>query len=205
MTMAAVARTVGMTAPGLYRYVAGVDGLLTLLISEGFNDLADRCEKVWDVVPRDDPGGRLVLMAHELRDWAREDVAQYGLIFGSPIPNYAAPEDGPTTVSARRAGGVLQQIVIDAQEDGLLGIPLIPDVEPAVEAAMQMKVIGHESGLAPASQAAIWACLSLLLGSVTDEVFSHTPHFDDAMADAIYRGRIDLALRIVGLPPPRVR
>jgi AcrR family transcriptional regulator len=201
MTMSAIARAVGMTAPGLYRYVSGVDGLLTLLISEGFTELADRAERARDAVPRDDPGGRFAAMALELRDWAREDIAQFGLLFGSPLPGYAAPEDGPTTDGARRAGGVLWQVVSDAQQDGLLGTALVTEVEPQALAYLQQKGDDEATpALPPASQAAVWASLSLLLGSVADEVFTHAIPTDDITGLALYRGRIKMALRLLGLP-----
>jgi AcrR family transcriptional regulator len=94
LTLSAVAREVGMTAPGLYRYVDGVDGLLTLLLTEGFHELADALEAAGAAVPREDPAGRFLAMAVALRAWARADVMHYGLLFGSPLPGYAAPEDG---------------------------------------------------------------------------------------------------------------
>jgi hypothetical protein len=57
--------------------------------------------------------------------------------------------------------------------------------------------------LPPASQAAVWASLSLLLGSVADEIFGHAIPTDDTTAAALYRGRIEMALRLIGLPSPR--
>src|SRR4030095_2814415 len=39
-----VARDMGVSAPGLYRYFDGRDGLLTALIVDALTDLADRAE-----------------------------------------------------------------------------------------------------------------------------------------------------------------
>ena len=204
VTLRAIAREMGMTAPGLYRYVDGVEGLLTLLITEGFSDLAEALEAAGAEAPREDPGARFAALATTLRDWSRADVARFGLLFGSPLPGYAAPEDGPTTEAVRRAAGALWQVVIDAQEDGLLGTPLVTEVDPLSMALLEQKVDGQlPASLPPEVQAATWAAISLLLGSVSVEVFGHMPPCDEATAEALYRGKVQVALCIVGLPAPR--
>lgn len=204
LTLSAVAREVGMTAPGLYRYVDGVEGLLTLLISEGFNGLAEQLEQAREAVPREDPGGRFMALALRMRAWARADTAQYGLLFGTPVPNYVAPEQGPTTDGARRAAATLWQVVVDARDDGLLRAPLVDDVDPLSLALLDQKVDGElVAALPPETQAAGWASISLLLGALTVEVFGHMPPCDDATAEALYRDKVKIALCLVGLPAPK--
>ena len=204
LTLSAVAREVGMTAPGLYRYVDGVDGLLTLLISDGFTGLAEQLEQARDAVPREDPGGRFLALALCLREWARADVAQYGLLFGSPLPGYAAPADGPTNDAARRAAEAVWRVVVEADEDGLLGPPLVSEVDPLSLALLEQEVDGElAASLRPETQSATWAAISLLLGSVTVEVFGHMPWCEEDTAEALYRGKVRIAACLVGLPAPR--
>jgi AcrR family transcriptional regulator len=201
LTLSAVAREVGMTAPGLYRYVDGVDGLLTLLISEGFSGLAAELEAARDTRPRDDPGGRFLALALALRAWARADTAQYGLLFGTPLPGYAAPQEGPTTDGARRAAGALWQVVVDARDDGLLGPPLVDAVDPLAEALLAQKIEGEvAASLSSAHQSATWSAISLILGAVTVEVFGHMPPCDAATAEALYRDKVRIAQCLIGLP-----
>lgn len=204
LTLSAVAREVGMTAPGLYRYVDGVDGLLTLLISEGFLGLADQLDAARESVPRDDPGGRFLALALALRSWAQADIAQYGLLFGSPLPGYEAPQEGPTTDGARRAAGALWQVVVDARDDGLLGPPLVDQVDPLSEALLAQKVDGElPASLSSAHQSATWSAISLILGAVTVEVFGHMPPCDAATAEALYRDKVRIAQCLIGLPAPK--
>lgn len=204
LTVAAVAREVGMTAPALYRYVDGVHGLLTLLVADGFRDLAETVEQAAASLPRDDPGGRFVAVAEALRHWARKDTAQYGLLFGSPVPGYAAPEDGPTTEGAQRATSTLWGVLLDAQEQGVLREPLVTDVEPAAMELLLAKEHGQPPfDLSPAHQQAGWAALSLLLGAVAVEVFGHMPPCSAGAAEAVYRSKVRIALCVVGLPAPR--
>ena len=203
LTLSAVARELGMTAPALYRYVDGVDGLITLLVAEGFVDLAEHLEAARDAVDPHDHGRRFQALCEALRSWALADRAQYGLLFGSPVPGYSAPEDGPTDDSARRAAGALWQVLVDAQADGRLGPPLVTSVDPAALPLLEDKVAGGlGEALAPEVQAAAWAALSLLLGAVAVEVFGHMPPCEETVAAAVFRGKVDVARCILGLPAP---
>ena len=202
LTLSAVARELGMTAPALYRYVDGVDGLLTLLISESYADLADHVERARDAVPVDDPGGRFDAAAHALREWALGDRAQFGLLFGSPLPGYQAPEDGPTTAGAHRAAGALWQVLVEAHAAGLLAAPLVTDVEPD---ALPLLEDAHSTGLLSLpveTRAAGWAALSLLLGAVAVEVFGHMPACGPATGRAVFGHKVQVARCVVGLPAP---
>lgn len=203
LTLSAVARDVGMSAPALYRYVDGVDGLLTLLITQGYESLAREAHTALSSVPADDPGGRFVAVAQALRAWARHDVAQYGLIFGSPLPGYAAPVDGPTTRLARNASDALWQVLVDAKDAGLLGEPAVDAIDPAARPVLEQKAVGLASRLPERVQAAGWAALALLLGAVAIDVFGHMPPCDEPVRVAMFSGQVSAARRLVGLPPPR--
>jgi AcrR family transcriptional regulator len=205
LTLSAVARELGMTAPALYRYVDGVDGLITLLIADGYSDLAEQLETAAGSRGADDPGGRFLQVAEAGRDWARNDPARWGLLFGSPLPGYAAPEDGPTEVLARRAAGVFWQLIADADAAGLLGPPLVAEVDPATLPLLEADTpLNAQVPLSTATQAATWAAISLLLGAIAVEVFKHMPQCDEPTARAVFRSKVLVAMRIVGLPDPRV-
>lgn len=96
-----IARELGMTGPALFRYVASRDDLLTELISEAYRDLGDA---LWDAVEttRDRPAvDRLRTHGRALREWALANPHRYLLIFGSPVPGYAAPPDVTQPLAAR--------------------------------------------------------------------------------------------------------
>jgi AcrR family transcriptional regulator len=205
LTLSAVARELGMTAPALYRYVDGVDGLITLLIADGYTSLAEQMEAAAQVHDADDPGGRFLRVAEAAREWARNDPARWGLLFGSPLPGYAAPPDGPTTALAQRAAGVFWQLIAEADAAGLLGPPLVADVDPAALPLLQENTPVTAAGpLSHATESATWSAISLLLGAIAVEVFKHMPQCDEPTALAVFRSKVLVALRIVGLPDPRV-
>ncbi|WP_328315984.1 TetR/AcrR family transcriptional regulator [Streptomyces sp. NBC_00388] len=100
----AIAKAMGMTGPALYRYFAGRDDLLTALIADAYTDLAGALVQAGAEAPEGGGGShrgeRLRRFAHGWRGWAKEHPDRYLLIYGTPVPGYAAPEE--TTAIADR-------------------------------------------------------------------------------------------------------
>jgi AcrR family transcriptional regulator len=113
-----VAREVGMCSSGVYRYFGSRDELLTALILDAYNDLGTEVETAESVVDRADLFERWWSAASAIRRWARAHPQEYGLVFGSPVPGYVAPQD--TVVPAARVPFVLAAILRDAHEVHLL-------------------------------------------------------------------------------------
>jgi AcrR family transcriptional regulator len=86
VTLRAIAREMGMTAPALYRYFDSLESLLRAVIADVYDELADELEKVRDEVPEDDPGRRLMVMAWAFRDWSVTHRREFGLVFATPVP-----------------------------------------------------------------------------------------------------------------------
>ena len=60
ISLRGIARVMGMTAPGLYRYYSGLDDLLAAMIETYTNEACDAMEAARDELPEDDLGGRLI-------------------------------------------------------------------------------------------------------------------------------------------------
>lgn len=122
LSLRAVARDMGMASSALYRYFASRDDLLTALIIDAYNALGSAAE-VGDAVvkDRDDLRGRWISVCRAVRRWGLANPAEYALIFGSPVPGYAAPQD--TVPAAQRTPVVLIRILIDGHASGELPNP----------------------------------------------------------------------------------
>src|SRR6476619_3633829 len=92
LSLRAVARDMGMVSSAVYRYFASRDDLLTALIIEGYNAMGEAAERAEAAVPRRDLPGRWMAICHAVRDWGRAHPAEYALLYGSPVPGYAAPD-----------------------------------------------------------------------------------------------------------------
>lgn len=119
LSLRAVARDMGMVSSAIYRYFASRDDLLTALILDAYNDLGATVEAADTAVTyRSDLRGRWLAVARAVRGWALAGPAEYALLFGSPVPGYAAPQD--TIAAAARTSLVLIQILADGHDAGAL-------------------------------------------------------------------------------------
>ena len=111
LSLRAIARDVGMVSSAVYRYVPSRDALLTMLIIESYDSLGEFVEKEEATVPRVQYEDRFVATGHAVRSWALANPHEYALIYGSPVPGYAAPQD--TVGPATRVSTVLVTILAD--------------------------------------------------------------------------------------------
>lgn len=128
LSLRGLARQIGMSPAGLYRYVDGLDELVTSLLVDAYTELADAVEQAAgpDVPPRE----ALIGAARAYRAWAVAHPNRFLLIFGTPIPGYAAPEAGPTVEANTRMGLALMTIGARAWQAGDLAPPS-RQVEPS--------------------------------------------------------------------------
>jgi AcrR family transcriptional regulator len=109
LSLRSVAREVGMVSSAVYRYVASRDELLTRLIVEAYDAVGERAETARD--PEAPPRAQWRAVWRAVRAWALEHPAEYALVYGSPVPGYAAPAE--TIPAAGRVAMVLVAIVAE--------------------------------------------------------------------------------------------
>jgi AcrR family transcriptional regulator len=126
LSLRSVARELGMVSSAVYRYFASRDELLTALLVQAYNEIGDAAERADD--PRNAPGERWLAVWRGVRDWALANRHEYALLFGTPVPGYAAPHI--TVEVAGRMPLVLARIVADAERAGTLAPPPGPPVAP---------------------------------------------------------------------------
>ena len=119
LSLRAVARALDVTAPALYRYFADRDDLITDLIVDAFNALADALVAADAEQARDDYGARLIATLLMYRRWAIEQPADFQLIYGNPIPGYEAPSE-ITVPAASRPFQLVIDILGAANDAGIL-------------------------------------------------------------------------------------
>lgn len=162
LSVRSVARELDMASSAIYRYVASRDELLTLLIVAAYDRLGAALERAGA-----DEAGRAqwTTRGRALRAWARANPHEYALLYGSPVPGYAAPQDtiGPAT----RVYAALADPLVDARPD------LPPADGPlADDGARLLAELGLD--LPPAAGLALVQALAALFGLVSFELFGHT-------------------------------
>ena len=130
ISLRGIARDLGVTAPALYRYFADRDDLITDLLLDAFNALADAMIAAEAAPPRDHYAERLIGVMTAYRDWALEHPTDFQLIYGNPIPGYVAPSE-KTIPAATRAFDSVVSALGDALAASILKPPFPPDDVPS--------------------------------------------------------------------------
>jgi AcrR family transcriptional regulator len=172
LSLRAVARELGMVSSAIYRYFPSRDELLTALIVDSYRDLAAAAERA---VSRagDDPREVWRAVCHAIRTWARRHPHEYALLYGSPVPGYAAPDDtiDPATAvyltlvePVRRAGRQTGQRTGQRSET----------LPPPLEADAVRLLAELELDIDPPRMIRMLDAWTSLFGHVSFELFGHT-------------------------------
>ncbi|NTV39834.1 MAG: TetR/AcrR family transcriptional regulator [Demequinaceae bacterium] len=119
LTMQAVAQSVGVKAPSLYKHVADRDALVRLVTDAAARDLAGHLNSQ----------ATLQGLAHGLRAWARTHPESYRLVFsGHGSPEVAAAAGAPVLAIARGLAGEANELaaarLITAWATGFISMEL---------------------------------------------------------------------------------
>ena len=168
LSLRAVAREVGMVSSAVYRYFPSRDALLTALIVDSYNSAADAAQAAEAECSRADRRARFLAVCVGLRGWAVGAPQEWALIFGSPVPGYAAPTD--TIDPAARIPLLLLAIIGEAPAADSPAADSIPaSVSPDLRAL--------RDALAPALDEPVTAraimAWTQLVGSISFELFGH--------------------------------
>jgi AcrR family transcriptional regulator len=83
LSVAAVARSLAMSAPGIYRYFPSRDALVAHLATRSYQQLTDALGADPEAGRRT-PRARVGRLVAAYRDWALQHPRRYGMIFGEP-------------------------------------------------------------------------------------------------------------------------
>ncbi len=198
VTLRAIAREMGMTAPALYRYFGSRDVLVTALVTDAYDALADAMEAAVDAVPAGRHVERVRAAFGAFRAWGLAHPTEVALMFGSPFPGSVAPE--ATRPAGTRYTNLLARLLIEAHAAGALD-PARTQVRVPAELRRQVKDLQRRGGFpgAPVRVAAFglgaWARVH---GLVTLEVFGHlAPAVGDGTA--LFEQELEAIIRQSGL------
>ncbi|MCM0621695.1 TetR/AcrR family transcriptional regulator [Nocardioides bruguierae] len=176
LSLRAVARDLGMASSAVYRYVESRDALLTLLLVEGYEDLAAALEASQEPLAEDDVSGRFRALGRALRDWAHAQPHRWALLYGSPVPGYVAPAD--TVGPATRVVAPFLETLAAAQARPDAAVP--PALDDDLAASLAPVSHAVQPPLLPGRTADGLGTWSALVGAVSLELFGH---FNNAVLD----------------------
>jgi AcrR family transcriptional regulator len=196
LSLRAIARELGMVSSAIYRYVPSRDDLLTQLIIESYESLGEALEAAEASVGEAHPAQRWAAACRAARAWAHERPAEYGLIFGTPIPGYAAPPDtiGPAT----RYTLVLLRVLADLHTAGYT----YPDIEDGdLRADLSDLIARTDYTIEPGALAIGLSAWTNIFGTISFELFGHFHNVINAR-DTFFDDVVSAqAKRLIAHPP----
>jgi AcrR family transcriptional regulator len=205
VTLRAVARELGLTAPALYRYAASHEDLVRIVALAIDADVAERVSAAADRQPADDPAARLIAASVAFRRWALENRQEFGLVFTN-----VDVECLVDLQASASTGMAFSALLFALWEERKFPIPLLEDLDPGLAAILRdPQVPADLSGVPDELRGLIWVlerAWSRLYGTVTLEVFRHV---DPRLVDEahLFRAMIEDQAEPLGLADdlPRLR
>jgi AcrR family transcriptional regulator len=184
LSLRAIARALGITAPAIYNYYSRRDDLVTALIIDAYTSFGISQLAARDAIPADDLEGRLRAIGLAYRQWAITHPQHYQLIFGTPIPGYTPPIEQVLPAGARSLRA-LASVIEALRVAGRLRAEAIPQITAGYESKFELwKQHGDEADLLSLSVAIlIW---SRVHGLVSLEITGSLPPFG-INGDALYQ------------------
>lgn len=199
LTVAAVARSVGVTSPALYRYFEGRNGLIRAVYDDV---MAEFIQVVTGAVERqdtDDISARLHAATRAVFDWSVANPAEFNLLMGAAYPMAAAAssDDIPHAI-LRELGGLYGQLFTRLWREQQLAHPSDEEIDPAL--ARQLGRYREAMGIeVPIGVALLMiTCWRQIYGMLCLAVYSHMSYaLDDPVP--LFEDMMDRLLGILGL------
>jgi len=172
LSVRAVARDLGMAPSATYRYFRSRDDLLTALLIESYDEVGEAAEQAdRSVAEQDDLASRWQAICHAVRSWAVANPHEYALLYGTPVPGYAAPE--ATIAAASRVPLTLLALTHDAQRAGrALGAPALPVPRAEAEALAGIRAL-TDFTISDERLVRSLVAWATLFGHISLELFGH--------------------------------
>lgn len=197
LSLRSIARDIGMVSSAVYRYVASRDELLTRLIIEAYDDLGQAAEDAARAAIDTTDLERWVATARAIRSWSVDDPHRYLLLYGSPVPGYAAPDD--TIVPGGRVILALVGVLGDAHAGGRLDPPRPGGIiDPSALAQLEQLAGVADPPIPPEVVLGFLAAWTQMFGMIGFEITGQTRN---SVTDhpPIFEATTRLAARQIGL------
>ncbi len=194
VSLRAIAREMGMTAPGLYRYFDSREVLIRAVVADVFNQLtADVTRAIQAAGPEHDGDlvKKMVAACREFRSWALAHQGEFALIFGSPLPGL---KDDPIDVAdecGRQFAGVYFALFRELWTRNPFPVPAPGEIDPGLRDQLERFGAIIHSDLPVGAILCFLRCWTKMYGAVSMEVFGHigfalddaAPMFDLTLAE----------------------
>jgi AcrR family transcriptional regulator len=182
VSLRAIAREMGMTAPALYRYFDSHQELLRHVVAGIFTEIADHVRAAIhaaaenaspELTEAEVMAVKLIAGCREFRAWALAHVPEFSMLFGSPVPGHDVTHDDPMVDCGRQFGHVFLDLFGDLYRRRPFPIPDDAQIQPELRTQLERYREIVQSDLPLGALQTFLRCWVLLYGTVSLEVFGH--------------------------------
>src|SRR5215471_598298 len=179
VSLRAIAREMGMTAPGLYRYFGSHEELVRHLCAGIFTELGGDIHRAIQTAepPGDDLRAKLtvkmVAACREFRRWALNHKDEFGLVFGVPLPGL---NDGRYDIADECAlafAGTFFTLFLELWHQVPFPVPADDRIDPGLRDQLGRYRDALGTSIPLGAVLTFLRCWTVLYGAVAMEVFGH--------------------------------
>lgn len=175
LSLRAVARDLGVSAPALYRYFPSHEELVAALTVDLYDELTAAMTEAIAGLPEDQPPARLLALGLAFREWAVAHPAEFELTFASPLPDLlTTPVDelSPCEQAGGRFCAVFTEELVKLWHRRPFPVPSRGELDPRL--VEQLEARADQMGNLPVEASyVILAAWTRLYGLVCMEVTGH--------------------------------
>jgi AcrR family transcriptional regulator len=179
VSLRAIAREMGMTAPALYRYFSSHEELVKHVIADIFTELAGDIRSAIAVADAES-GGSMVAKVYaacwEFRRWSLSHTREFGLIFATPLPGLHVQQDEITSEGGGQFGNTFFLLMRELWRKQPFEVPGDDQIDPGLLEQLKRyrEGLGELAAGLPFGLLLVFLrCWVRLYGIVSLEVFGH--------------------------------
>ena len=179
VSLRAIAREMGMTAPALYRYFGSHEDLVKHVCADIFTELANDIRaaiRSADAESGGDMTTKVLAACWEFRRWSLNHVREYGLVFATPLPGLHVQRDEITSEGGGQFGNTFFELMLELWRKQPFDVPPDDKIDPGLVGQLERYRDGLGSlaaGLPLGLLLIFLRCWVRLYGIVSLEVFGH--------------------------------
>ena len=209
VSLRAIGRAMGMTAPALYRYFGSREDLLQHVCGDIFTEIAADIHAAIHRAAEASGGDmtvKLIAACRAFRSWALAHRPEFGLLFGTPLPGLEVLHEGPGSpdVVAECAGKFSLEFLtlfFELWTKNPFPVPADAVIDPDLLAQLTRYRDALGADLPAGAVLVFLRCWVRLYGMVSLEVFGHL-HFALDDASAMFDYTLAELAELVGLSYP---
>jgi AcrR family transcriptional regulator len=206
VSLRAIGRAMGMTAPALYRYFGSRDDLVNHVCGDIFTEIAADIHAAI-VKAGEATGGdmtaKMIAACREFRHWALSHRPEFGLLFGSPLPGLEDLKDNTVEECAQQFSNEFLVLFYELWIKHPFPVPADEEMEPGLLAQLTRyrDAFGVAAELPAGAALTFLRCWVRLYGMVSLEVFGHLSFaLDDT--SALFEYTLTELAEMIGLEYP---